>query len=792
MKPGPAGSFGARLKALREAAGYTQEELATIAGLSVQGVSALERGERQRPHVDTVRALCAAFDLTGTARDALVLSARAPADNTSADELGAGSLPLPLTTLVGREADVQMLQDWLANPAIRLITITGPGGVGKTRLALEIAHAHAAERAARVVFVPLAATRTPLFVASAIAEALGLSSVTAMDLPKRARAACEGRRTLLVLDNFEHVLEAAPLVADLLTSSASLRVLATSRAALRVRGEREYLVKALAIDVESDAMTIADRARCPAVRLFVERVRGVQPDFRFTAANGSTVAAICRRLDGLPLAIELAAPWMKVLTAEQLLRRLGRDALHSTVGPRDVPDRHQTMNATVAWSYGLLDPAEQRAFRHFGALPGLFPIDAAAAVLAGPEGTASEIDALRAAAALIDKSLLMRAPTSAVPTCPVYHMLETVRAYAARELADAGERDGALEGLVRYCRREASLAASGLVGPAQVEWLDRVREDLESYRSAVAWLIEHQRASEAIEIVWALVFFWVIRGHSVEGLRWYEQTLNLPSLPPAAESRALLGSAMMRYTQGEHKRAHTELTRALALARGAGDTEMIAQADHLCGHVEYAFGNIDAARDRFARSVDVFRTLTIPWGTGYAMVGMAEAALASGEDGQAELLLDQAAPLLRDAGSWFLLYGLYVRAVLALRRGDADQAIALVRESLIRIRALHDKFAFVYTLVPLAAAAILKGDAAWAARILGARDATTQRTGITLVDDRVHHLREHAEREARARLGPERWAMAHAAGRTSSIDALLKDIDRLLRSANRRRRGVES
>ncbi len=797
MKLGLPGSFGTQLKALREAAGFTQDELATIAGLSVHGVSALERGERRRPHVETVRALCAALDLTAETRDALLRIARAPADTASVDDLGAGSLPLPLTTLVGREADVQTLQDWLADPAIRLITITGPGGVGKTRLALEIAHANAAERAIRVVFVPLAATRTPVFVASAIAEALELSSVTVAELPRRARAACEGRPTLLVLDNLEQVLEAAPLIADLLAAAASLRVLATSRAPLHVRGEREYVVATLALDAASDTMTTADLARCPAVRLFAERVRGVQPDFRLTAANGATVAAICRRLDGLPLAIELAAPWMKVLTAGELLRRLGHDALHSTAAPRDLPERHQTMNATVAWSYGLLDPDEQRAFRRFGALPGLFPIDAAAAVLAGPEETASEFDAVRAAAALIDKSLLLRAPTSAVPSCPVYQMLETVRAYAARELTAAGERDAAFEGLVRYCTREASLAASGLVGPAQVEWLDRVREDLESYRAALAWLIEHEHAAEAIDIAWALMFFWVIRGHTVEGLRWYEQTLNLPSLPPAAESRALLGSAVMRYTQGDHERARTELARTLGLAGGAGDMEMIAHAEHLRGHVEYAVGNFDAAHDRFAQSVEVFRTLASPWGTGYAMSGMAEAALANGDDGQAERLLDQAAPALRDAGPWFRLYGLYVRAVLALRRGNPDQAIALLRDSLIRIRELHDTFAFVYTLVPLAAAAMLKGDAAWAARILGARDALTERTSITLVDDRVHDLRERAEREARARLGPDRWAMAHAAGRSSSIDALLKDIDRVARSAppptaRRRRDRVES
>ena len=209
--------------------------------------------------------------------------------------------------------------------------------------------------------------------------------VTARDLPRRARVACENHSTLLVLDNFEQVLDAAPPVADLLTSVPLLRLLVTSRAPLRVRGEREYVVGPLELEAASDAMSPADLARAPAVRLFVERVRDVQPDFRLTSANGPTVTAICRRLDALPLALELAAPWIKVLTVEDLLRRLTHDVLLSTVGPRDLPQRQQTMNATVAWSYQLLSPDEQRAFRRFGALPGRFSIDAAAVVLAGRE-----------------------------------------------------------------------------------------------------------------------------------------------------------------------------------------------------------------------------------------------------------------------------------------------------------------------------------------------------------------------------------------------------------------------
>ena len=239
MKPGTSRSFGSQLKALREGAGFTQEELATIAGLSVHGVSALERGERRRPHVETVRALCAALDLTGETRDALLERARAPAHKNAADELSSVALPLPPTALLGRDADVRTLREWLADHAVRLVTLTGPGGAGKTRLAMEIARATRAEDAARVVFVPLAVIRDPAFVALAIAEAFGLPDATARNLPARLQAACDGRTTLLVLDNFEQILDAAPLVADLLASVGALRVLVTSRAPLRVRGERE-------------------------------------------------------------------------------------------------------------------------------------------------------------------------------------------------------------------------------------------------------------------------------------------------------------------------------------------------------------------------------------------------------------------------------------------------------------------------------------------------------------------------------------------------------------------------
>jgi predicted ATPase/DNA-binding XRE family transcriptional regulator len=778
-RPAP-GPFGARLRDTREAAGFTQEELATIAGLSVHAVSALERGERRRPQLETVRALSAALDLTGAGRDAFLASARSPGRDAAADEVSGAWLPLAPTALLGREADVQTLREWLGAPAVRLVTLVGPGGVGKTRLALEIALALSAERERRVVFVPLSATRDAAFVASAIAEALGFPDAPASELPRRARIVCHDHPTLLVLDNFEHVMDAAPLVANLLTSVASLHVLVTSRAPLRVRGEREYAVGPLALEPGADAASPADLGRSPAVRLFVERVRDVQPDFRLTSVNSGTVAAICRRLDALPLALELAAPWMKVLTADDLLRRLEHDVLLSTAGPRDLPERQQTINATVAWSYQLLHPDDRRAFRRFGALPGLFPIDAAAAVLAGREAASNTTEALAAAASLIDKSLLVRAETSAVATCPLYQMLETVRAYAAAELTAAGEREDALEGLVRYSTGEASLAAEGLVGPEQGEWLDRVREDLESYRGALTWLIARGRAAEASHIACGLVFFWVIRGHAAEGLRWYEQITSLGALPPVDEARTLAAATMLSYAQGALQTAHADASRALALAGEAGASDIVALSQSMLGHVEHALGHMVPAREWFIRSIEGFQALGTPWGTGNALSGLAWVALATGDADEAERLLDEATSALRDGGPWFLELGLYLRAVLAVRRGKSDEAVAFVRESLIRIRELHDKFAFVYALVPLSAAAVLKGDDAWAARIIGARDAVTERTGAAVVDPSVHDLQDQAEREARGRLGPDRWAQAYAAGRGTTIDSLLRDIDRTL------------
>jgi predicted ATPase len=741
----------------------------------VHAVSALERGERRRPHVETVRALSAALDLTPPVREAFVASSRAAHEDAAVEELRAAPLPVPLGMFVGREADVRLLREWMTDPAVRLITLIGPGGVGKSRLALELAHGLADESSTRVVFVPLAAIRDARQVPFAIAEALGLADISAAALPQRARTACGGRATWLVLDNFEQVLDAAAAVVDLLTSAPSLHLLVTSRTPLRVRGEREYAVSPLPLTNDGGEPSPGEFEASPAVRLFVERARDVQSGFRLTPANSPTVTAICQRLDALPLALELAARWIKVLTPTDLLRRLERDVLLSAAGLRDLPERQQTMTATVAWSHQLLDVTEKRAFRRLSVFPALFPIDAAADVLSGASGTSMGNDeALEAVTHLIDKSLLV--PEASAAGRPLYRMLETVRAYAAHQLSAAGEHADAMEGLVRYCLSDASFSTAELVGPGQIEQLDRVNHDLNTHRVTLKWLIERGRPLEASGMVWRLVTFWMIRGLTAEGVEWCEQVLKPPSAPPLMRARVLVALGIMLYARGDLERARDSMEHANALAETAGDITVIAEL--MLGHIDNATGDVVRARERFTHSLEMFRVAAIPWGIGNALTGLAGAAVATGDTAEAERLLEEATMVLRRAGAWYLTLALCWRATLAVERGDADASIVFVRESLTRIRELHDKVAFVYAMVPLAAAAALRGDPNWAARILGAGSIVAERSGVVLLNDTMRNLHQQTEYNTRARLEPDRWAKEWQVGRTSSIDALFDDIDR--------------
>jgi hypothetical protein len=337
-----------------------------------------------------------------------------------------------------------------------------------------------------------------------------------------------------------------------------------------------------------------------------------------------------------------------------------------------------------------------------------------------------------------------------------------------------------MEGLARYCIVEASRASDGLFGPRQAEWLHRVEEDLENYRRALRTLIDCGRTVEAADIASDLLLFWLIRGRAAEGLWWYEETLKQPSRPPASESRALTGAAWMCFIRGELSRAQTLVVRAIPLAEAAGDLNTLVRAEDLAARIAHVHGDLKAARRWFAQAIERFHSLALPWGAGNALIGMSGIALEIGDDRQAERLLDEATVLMQQAGPWFLARALFVRAIAAVRRGAADEAMAWVRQSLAYICDLHDKYAFVHAAVPLAAAAALKGDDLWAARILGLRDLVAERTGATVVVKPVHELKGQVERATRAGLGSDQWRRAYAAGRQRSIESLLHDIDSTL------------
>jgi predicted ATPase len=408
------------------------------------------------------------------------------------------NLPPSLTSFVGREREVRALRDLLRRDASRLVTLTGAGGTGKTRLALRVAADLHPAFADGARFVALAAVTDPDELLPAVAQAVGVREAPGFPLPGRVVAALRDRETLLLLDNCEHLLAGAPVVAELLAACPGLTILATSRAALRLSGEREFPVPPLALPDPRRPPTAEDLARCEATRLFVERAQAVRPGFRVTAADAAAVAAICARLDGLPLALELAAARIKLLPPRALLARLqggpaGAALRLLTDGVRDAPARQRTLRATIAWSHDLLAPPEQRLFRRLAVFAGGSTLEAAEAVCAGPgadgpDGAAGPAgDLVEGLASLAEKSLLSAGPEVAGEAR--FQMLETVREFGLEQLAGAGEEAAVRAAHARYCLALVESSGPVLFGTERVR--RRLAAEQDNIRLALRWSVEH-------------------------------------------------------------------------------------------------------------------------------------------------------------------------------------------------------------------------------------------------------------------------------------------------------------
>ena len=583
-------SFGERLRRYRERAGFTQEELAERAGLTGKAISALERGERQRPYPNTVRALADALNLADAERAALIAAragqgeASAPREaKTAPSRLVAGpppsTLPGQLTSLVGRETEAKVVLALLRRANIRLLTLTGAGGVGKTRLALVAAEAARDDFPDGVAFVTLAQERDPNLVLAAIVRALEAGEQGEPVSAAQLATILRDRRVLLVLDNVEQVAETAPELADLLIRCPNLKLLATSRMTLNIRGEQEYRVPALELPVEGGMADLAALGRIPAVKLFVERAQAVHPDFTLTAENALAVANLCRRLDGLPLAIELAAARTTLLPPQALLARLMAAGLGVlTGGARDLPARQRTMRDAIAWSYDLLPPAEQAFFRQFSVCQGGATLDAIEAICA--PAIATDDYPLDLLGTLLDNNLLHREGADRSDDDePRYAMLETIRAFAGEQLAAAGELGTARGRHADHYATFALVAGLQLTEAAQIVWLGRLEREWYNVRAAVSVLFDRGEAGRVVDAAWGLWRYWWVRGQRREARGWMDEAMRAGNrLTPQQWARALVLAGSMALGTGDVAAAMPSIAEGLRRCRELGDARDTATA----------------------------------------------------------------------------------------------------------------------------------------------------------------------------------------------------------------------
>jgi non-specific serine/threonine protein kinase len=722
-------TFGELLRQYRLAARLSQEALAESAGLGVRSIQGLERGAH-RPLRDTLDRLVVGLGLTKEERACFLATAQRPSRRPRPS--GAAvlppappalqhNLPLQLTSFIGREQELVEVEELLAST--RLLTLTGTGGVGKTRLALQVAAAQLDRYPQGVWLVGLAPLADPTLVPGAVLAALGVPEQPGRLPLATLLDALRTRELLLVLDNCEHLLDAcAGLAEALLCACPDLRLLATSREALGLTGETRYRVPSLAVPGADQAASPTAVARCAAVRLFVERARAVQPAFVLSAANAAAVAEVCARLDGIPLALELAAARLGGLGLAELAARLDRQFQLLTGGSRTALPRQQTLRATVAWSYDLLTPQEQTLFARLSVFAGGWSLEGAEAVGAG--GTIAAEEVLDLLARLVDKSLAVAEETADGSTW--YRLLETLRQYGQERLAAAAETAQVRHRHAAYYQALAERADRRFTGPDQLRWLDLIEREHDNLRAALTWCLEgdaHQGGAEAAEpvetgmrLAGALFWFWFFRDHDREGLVWLERALTQGSAAPAAvRAKALFGAAVFASTLRDFARSAGYLSESIVLSRAAGDTrQLILALSVLGGTVQ----DEQAVAAGLEESVELARALGEPWLLAYTqlhviLVVLTSTAIQRVEErararaaGAESLHLFQAAGVRLETAMVQLFLG-----QLALYEGDYEPARAAFVACLPTIRTLGWRRSVADGLVGLADVAREQGHA---------------------------------------------------------------------------------